>query len=221
MNATAVGDDLAWRLNDELTPHGFRQLAPVPEVEGARVVAIWKRKTWNTNRGVVVVAVDDSVIDPGEYARLNRRRFGKLVGYIPLLYEVGLQVVLVGPDLLQRAARLNEYVDQINTQWVVLQSIHVVDAAAGPLLAHLPDALDPESRMKPAIQRFFEAIPSVWKLLSANRGFDPMKLRFEFSRETGRAALSARTWALWKSGSFIDAIEAGINGFVHQSAQSP
>ena len=54
--------------------------------------------------------------------------------------------------------------------------------------------------------------------LRLNRGFDPMKLRFEYSLETGRAALSARTWALRVSGFFIDAIESGIQSVIEKTA---
>src|SRR5262249_54865202 len=147
----------------------------MPRLEGLWVVAFWKRKTFGTNRGIVLVVLDDTNTDPGQFARDNRRRLGKVLGYFPLFYELGLQIVVGGRDILQHSVRLNDYVDQVNTQWVVLQSIHVVDTAAGPILSHLPDALNPEEKMKPAIQRFFESVPSVSKLLGAQVGFDPMK----------------------------------------------
>src|SRR5687768_10916705 len=76
-------------LGGALAPLGF---TPRP---GERWIAAWTRKTFNTNRAVVVVTVPEGV-DPVTWLGEERAALAEAAGYVPFLYEVGLQVVLVG-----------------------------------------------------------------------------------------------------------------------------
>ena len=122
---------LARSIDAAVAPLGFKELHVEPASSGLPWIAAWKRKTWNTNRGIACLELPASVVHPGEYALDIRARAGKAIGYLPFLYELGLQLVLVGPDLVKKARDLERYVTKINNSTVLLQSIHVVDLDAG------------------------------------------------------------------------------------------
>ena len=62
-----------------------------------------------------------------DYAQAVRKPAGKAIGYLPILYEVGLQLVLAGPGLIAKSAGLKGALAKINSLTVVLQSLHAVD----------------------------------------------------------------------------------------------
>jgi hypothetical protein len=120
---------LAENLEAAVAPHGFRRFKP--EGGGLPWISAWKRKTWNTNRGIALLALPPDVPHAGEYALDVRVRAGKAIGYIPFLYELGLQLVLSGPGAAEKGEGLERYVTKINNSTVLLQSLHLVDPASG------------------------------------------------------------------------------------------
>lgn len=106
-------------LADRLADRGFRV---VPSDD---VAACFVRRTWNTNRGVLVLDVPPDVDDPAAWARTQRARCAAAVGFrIPLVYHPGIQIVTLGPPAMTAPA---DAVDTIDNQWCVIQAIHVVD----------------------------------------------------------------------------------------------
>jgi hypothetical protein len=198
----------------EVEPRGFKLLDPVPAVDDVRMIAAWRRKNWNTNRGIAIVAMESTTGNPGEFARQLRRPIGRKIGYVPFLYEMGLHVVVTGAGVLPRASDLHNYVDKLNNQFVLLQSVHVVDLAAADFLAGLPAEVQTlEEEIKPGVQKAFEAVNRLRNPLFYAT-YDYMKVRFDCSRQDGWAAKSARSWAMRLSGPDIDAIETGISRFL-------
>jgi hypothetical protein len=206
---------LTCALAEEVEPRGFKRIDPAPVVEAAHLIAAWKRKPWNHNRGIAIVAMESNNGHPGEFARKLRRPIGRKIGYLPFLYELGLHVIVTGTGLLPRATDLHSYVDKINNQFVLLQSVHVVDLEARDFLADLPAEVGTlEEEIKPGVQKAFEAVSRVRSPLF-HATYDAMKVRFDCSKQTGRAAKSARSWAMRLSGPDIDAIETGISRYLH------
>ena len=145
---------LADALTCALRRHGFSRMATTPAPAHVTVTAAWRRRTWNTNRAVVLLPVPydpadrGDVPDPaqvptgealgyfplyyelGNFCQAAKLRVGKAIGYVPFFYGLGLQLVLTGQCILDRARGLERFVDRIDNQQVVLQSIHVVDLAA-------------------------------------------------------------------------------------------
>lgn len=99
-----------------LLGHGF-----VPRGSGPWVSA-WTRKTLNLNRAVVLDTVPAGV-DPVDFVRGKRQEWARAAGYVPFLYEVGLQVVLLGAA---GGRPLEEALDRMNNQRFVVQSVFVV-----------------------------------------------------------------------------------------------
>jgi hypothetical protein len=82
------------------------------------------------NRAVALLQFPDTAKNPGELARNVRTPLGKAVGYIPFLNELGVQIIIAGPGLLAWSKNLHSFLDKINNQRVILQSLHFVDLTA-------------------------------------------------------------------------------------------
>lgn len=119
--------ELAQCVDHAVALHDFERFTPAKLPSPIVWVASWKRKTWNTNRGIALVGLPDRAPHAGEYGLDIRKQAGKAVGYIPFLYELGLQLILAGPGILKKGDGLDRYVTKINNSTVLLQSIHLVD----------------------------------------------------------------------------------------------
>jgi hypothetical protein len=62
-------------IDAELLSHGFEPRS-VPSVDGAPVVALWTRKTWNTNRAAVVLRLE-SAAQPSPLSQRMKIPLGK------------------------------------------------------------------------------------------------------------------------------------------------
>ena len=125
--------DLAACIGEAVESRGFRRFTPA--VDGLPWIAAWKRKTWNTNRGIALLTAPADIASALDYARSVKGPAGKAIGYLPVLYELGLQMVLVGPGLMAKAAGLKGALAKINSFTVILQSLHAVDPEAGVALS--------------------------------------------------------------------------------------
>ena len=63
----------------------------------------------------------------GQVAKGVRSALAKPLGYRFILYGLGLQVVVVGPNVSARAEELDAYVDRIDNKWAIVQFIAAVD----------------------------------------------------------------------------------------------
>ena len=77
--------------------------------------------------GILLIPFNSNGKNPGEYVRDLKEEIGKKIGYITFLYPVGLQIIVYGEDFLIDEQELVKYVDKIDTQTVVLQSIYLID----------------------------------------------------------------------------------------------
>jgi hypothetical protein len=122
---------LTEQLESELRPHDFQRLDEASSSldlnNRAFVQALWKRKTWNTNRGVALLELNQGLDSPEAFVRAVRDPIGKAIGYLPVLYPLGLQLILAGEGIYQEQSGLGAVLSKIDNQTVVLQSIHVVD----------------------------------------------------------------------------------------------
>jgi hypothetical protein len=118
---------LAYQLEATLSPHRFAAVEPSVELVSRGVTRLWHRKTWNTNRGVVLASPGTAVL--GAYVDRLRHEAGGFLGS-SWWSQLGLQVVLeLAGDLPSRHA-LDRCVDKVNTQGILVQSVFAVDAVA-------------------------------------------------------------------------------------------
>jgi len=213
-------ESLTQYLEESIASHSFKRIETERADESLSIIAAWKRKTLNMNRGIALVSFSDLSAHPGEFAKTIKKPVGKFIGYFPFFYELGLQLVLIGRGILDKSTGLDQFIDSVNTQTVVLQSIHLVDVAAGDVLNNFPaDDAEVESELPlPGWARGIELIGKIKAPLSG--GFQRGKARLRYSVETGMAAIFVRTWGQTRTGAFIDAIEDGIDRFIHQEKLS-
>ncbi len=108
-------------LIDALSAHGFKQ------VDAPKADLLMKRQTFNTNRAVVVVSAAAVPQDFGTYVRDVRADVARRCGYIPFLWPVGIQVVVVAPGITSTDIDPQHYVALVDNQWALIQSVFLVD----------------------------------------------------------------------------------------------
>jgi hypothetical protein len=119
---------LACCIDAAVAAQRFRRIEPTPTCSAAPLLAAWRRRTLNTNRGIALLSADGMEQEPGALAQGSKRSVGKALGYFPFFYELGPQTVLCGRGLT--TSGLGRWVDAYNNQRVVLQSLFLVDLSA-------------------------------------------------------------------------------------------
>lgn len=115
-------------LDGALAPFLFRKVIQTPVSPDFRVVAAWTLKTWNINRAVVVIEPFSAVEDLRKFVRIVKRQLTKPLGYFPLLYSLGFQIIVVGHQTSKWTPRPSQVVDKFDNQISVAQSIFIIDA---------------------------------------------------------------------------------------------
>jgi len=113
----------------ELAPNGFVTKQTAAAFDEVEVVSAWVRKTFQTNRGVMVLRAHPRT-HPGPLSQQLKIAIGKSLGYFPFFYGMGLQLVWIGSGITPLAPPLDGFVDSIDNQRSIVQSIFVVDLAS-------------------------------------------------------------------------------------------
>lgn len=123
------------------------------------VIGFWRRCTWNTNRAVAVLRRPEGAVEIGPFCQQAKWKLRRCTRSIPFLYELGLQIVIVGnwpensPD---ESETLRQSVDKVNNQLVVLQSIFSIDEATHRYVAARTWGQIISARFQDAIARGIE-----------------------------------------------------------------
>jgi hypothetical protein len=149
----------------------------------------------------------------GDFARQLKKPLGKALGYLPFFYELGLQLVLVGRDFLHRASDIERFVDTINTQTVILQSIHLVETAFSRDMAQASDLAIAET---PDLPSWTSRLEAAIRIKNPSFRFEPGKIHAHYCATSGYASLSASTWGLNQTRLITDAIENAISRFLEK-----
>jgi hypothetical protein len=91
-------------------------------------IQFWKKKNLNINRSVVLIEIlgkmaFDQLVD---FLHEIKTDLGKETGFIPFLYEVGMQIIVVG-NLISGGENQKKAVDTYNDQNALIQSLFVID----------------------------------------------------------------------------------------------
>jgi len=112
-------------ISDSLSRHGFKRLKHKILEEKFGSITVWVLRTWNINRAIIFLSPPDKVKNIGEYCQKIKWKLLLTLGFIPILYPLGLQIIICDENPIEQ--NLNKYVDKINNQSVVLQSIFVIN----------------------------------------------------------------------------------------------
>lgn len=170
-------------LEEALGAMGFGPPKQPLVLERPQVVSAWVRKTWNTNRAVVLLEAP-----PGEdlaaLGQATKKALAKQLGYLLFLYTLGIQVVWVGRGLRgQGGAKLDE------------PGLEGAGARDNP---YAPPAA-PLERQAPSfgeLDKGVDRLDNQWGIIQSV---------FVFDLETGER-WQARTWGQVVTGRFQDAI---------------
>ncbi|WP_395742025.1 hypothetical protein [Prosthecobacter sp.] len=124
-----MNDELLSDLALTMTEHGFVRVDGIASIPDA--LLLLKRQTWNTNRAIVVVSPDEPPADFRAYLRQLRKRVAFKCGFFPLVWGIGIQVVIIGPGLAQRGIDPARHVARFDNQWAIIQNLFLADPAAG------------------------------------------------------------------------------------------
>jgi hypothetical protein len=114
-------------LDTSLAPHSFAHVKLTKQVNGIPRSELWRRKSWATNRAVALLRLPEGENSPGKYAQQIKMLLGQIAGYVILLNPLGLQIVMTTNETTEPGLRLGDFVDRVNNQRVVLQSIFLVN----------------------------------------------------------------------------------------------
>ena len=121
---------LLGRVEAELTGHGFASRSIAPSLDNVDIAAVWARKTFNTNRAAVALRLPDGV-HPGPLSQRLKFSLGRQIGYFPFLYGLGLQLIWIGTNVTPLSPPLDRFIDRIDNQCSIVQSLFVVDLVQG------------------------------------------------------------------------------------------
>jgi hypothetical protein len=115
-------------LTHAMVEHGFtcvNNTAALPD--GALLL---KRQTWNTNRAILVICLEQIPADIRSYLRQLRRQVAFRCGFFPVFWGIGIQIVIVAPGLSQSGIDPTKYIARVDNQWAIIQSIFFADSAS-------------------------------------------------------------------------------------------
>lgn len=118
---------LAECIEEEIIPYKFKKMDINTKGLNIDGLKVWSLKNWNINRAIVLIPITDTRKNPGEFVLEIKNELGKMIGYIFFISSLGLQVVLIGENILLESRELLKYVDTFDNQRIVLQSIYLVD----------------------------------------------------------------------------------------------
>jgi len=117
------------QLESALIPMGFQRIKDGNA--GCICSTIWKRQTLNMNRAVAVVRLDTLPDDLTPLLMKVKKEAAFRCGYFPFFYGLGTQLVLIVNGLISQKPDVEHYVDKIDNQWSIIQSIFVVHLDLG------------------------------------------------------------------------------------------
>lgn len=109
---------------------GFKDVPQAQNVTNG-CVQLLKRQTLNYNRAVCVIVLDQMPDDFEEFLKSVRKKVAFKIGFVPLFWALGLQVIVACPDILKSENSPRKYVAKVNNQWAIIQSIFLIDPEVG------------------------------------------------------------------------------------------
>lgn len=117
-------------IENNIKTHNFKK-HKINNLFNFKDVVILRRRTHFTNRAIAIIELSDenkkNIKNLGQFSQRIKKKLGKEIGYKFIFYALGLQVVFYGHDVMELSEKLANYTDKTNNQYVVLQSIHVID----------------------------------------------------------------------------------------------
>ncbi len=118
---------LTRELRDFLSEHKYTAIArpkKAPEV----ILLARRRGLLGGQSTFAVVETDESAVTLDEVKRL-RKVLAFHLGFIPMLYELGINLVIAGPNV-DLSSDPRQYVAKVNTFWAMVQSVYLLNTTS-------------------------------------------------------------------------------------------
>ena len=117
-----------------LENQGFKPIAnPSDSIPGC--VYLSKRQTLNSNRAICVIQLAKLPDDIQKYLMTVRTKVAFKVGFFPLFWGLGLQVILICPGISSINEPISSFAAKVDNQWAIIQSVFFVDPEEGNFIA--------------------------------------------------------------------------------------
>ena len=91
---------------------------------------ILKRKTFNINRSIAIFQFPELPSDLKTEIKKIRKYIAFQCGFIPFFHGLGIQLIIEAPGIVEKYENTLEFVDKIDNQWAIIQSVFFIDHKA-------------------------------------------------------------------------------------------
>ncbi|MCF2858776.1 hypothetical protein L1286_14920 [Pseudoalteromonas sp. SMS1] len=109
-----------------LVEYGFKKVEEA-EVMLPGCSCLLKKQTLYMNRAVCVVELSQLPENFSSFIFQLRRKVAFKIRFIPIFYVVGIQVIIVCPNIASAVIDPSKYVAKFDNQWAIIQSLFLVD----------------------------------------------------------------------------------------------
>ncbi|MFA5259612.1 MAG: hypothetical protein WC450_00100 [Candidatus Omnitrophota bacterium] len=113
---------------------GFKQV-DLKNLDMRDCLLIMKKQTLNINRAIALIQTEAVPEDFSKFLKDWRLRITKRVGFLPFFYVLGLQIVIICETSIDDTVDLSKYVDKVDNQWSIIQSIYLI-STSGNFFTH-------------------------------------------------------------------------------------
>lgn len=105
---------------------GFKEIN-MPFSKHSECVLLLKKQTLNINRAIAVVKFSEVPQDLDNYLKVLRKNVAFKVGFFPLFYGVGIQVIIIANCIDLENINTINLVSKVDNQWSIVQSVFMLD----------------------------------------------------------------------------------------------
>lgn len=107
---------------------GFKEVTK-PFSKHGECILLLKKQTFSINRAVVIVKFSELPDDLECYLKILRKNVAFKIGFFPLFYGVGLQVIIIANNIDLDKIDTTKLVSKIDNQWSIVQSVYMLNTA--------------------------------------------------------------------------------------------
>ena len=119
-------------MNFQLNINGFKKVEESTSVDSSCTLLL-KRQNLNLNRAIAVFELDVIPESLEGFILKMRTQVAKKVKFVPFFWGVGIQIIIVCPNIVSEDIDPNKFVSRVDNQWAIVQSVFLVDRTSKKL----------------------------------------------------------------------------------------
>ena len=110
------------------------KLVDEPQIIHKNCVRLLKYQTLNLNRAIAILELEEVPEDIEGFILQLRKKIAFKVNFFPLLWGVGIQMVIISPGISSKDINPNSLLAKVDNQWAIIQSVFLVDPITRELI---------------------------------------------------------------------------------------